>query len=90
MMSSQTAGVAALQLGRAAFHTTFLSVVHSVARPEAEELLPLKCGPRHCGQFATAVETSDSAPAKRAIAKMREFTAGTVQTRESPKATGIH
>ena len=47
-------GVAAAQLGKAARQTTFSVSLQRIGRFLAVVLVPLRCGPRHCGQFSFA------------------------------------
>src|SRR6185369_9345209 len=57
MRSRQMIGVEPLQLGSAVFQTTLSSVVHLSGR-FFSLLVPLRFGPRHCGQLsARAAET---------------------------------
>src|SRR6185369_16197424 len=63
MRSRQMIGVEPLQPGIATFHATFSSVVHLTGR-FFSLLVPLRFGPRHCGQFSaytTANENSTKA-----------------------------
>ncbi len=53
--------------------TTFRSVVHSAAKPEASGLLPLKRGPRHCGQLDSAARDAEAAARTRLIREMHSF-----------------
>src|SRR5260221_616737 len=63
MESPHTAGVAPLGPGRGAAHLT-VSLVQVVGNPISVEV-PLKAGPRHCGQFsAWASEVARTAAAR--------------------------
>src|SRR6185295_4191643 len=54
MRLRQIIGVEPLKPGIATFQTTFSSVVHFTGR-FFSLLIPLRAGPRHCGQFSASI-----------------------------------
>src|SRR5215469_2846583 len=66
ILSPQMIGVEPLQLGRAIFQVTFSSVLQRVGR-FFSLLMPLRKGPRHCGQLSARTNWQDSKVTRNTI-----------------------
>src|SRR5215813_2894277 len=80
ILSPQMIGVAPLQLGSATRHVTFSSVVQRVGK-FFSLLMPLRKGPRHCGQFSARTNLAESRVT-------RNESVSTRRTSSSPEENG--
>src|SRR5579871_591422 len=63
-------GVAPLQAGRGSFQVTFSSADHLTGKP-VSEVVELRFGPRHCGQFSARTNRARSTRAAAVLIRSR-------------------